>query len=171
MSIFWYPPKLDGAAAIDWAAETRGEGPVFLWGYSMGGYAAAVLAGERPEVKGAAVVSAFESPVEMMMAKAREKAGFLAELERPFLLLSEWVLFGGYADRHASDELTDGEPLVLVIHGGADTTVPEEMSLYRRMADGTGRNVMLLPEADHMGAVFPADTETVIRFFLECTEK
>ena len=162
---------LDGAAAIDWAAETRGEEPVFLWGYSMGGYAAAVLAGERPEVQGAAVISAFESPIEMMLAKAREKAGFLAELERPFLLLSEWLLFGSYADKHASEELTDGEPPVLVIQGGADTMVPEGLSLYRRMSGGAGENVILLPEADHMGAVFPADTETVSRFFLDCTGK
>lgn len=143
----------DGNAALDWLRrqEAFRDLPVCLWGYSAGGYAAAILAAERGDIAGAILLSSFDSPVEMMLTQAEDTVGPLVRIEEPFLRAWQAIRFGADADRRASDALMRSTVPVLVIHGEADRTVPVALSLYERLraAGRPGTELLLLPGADH----------------------
>ena len=80
--------KRDLLAAIDFAADdsvTR-DMPVFLYGHSLGAYAAAAAL-EQTDVEAAICLSGFDSPVGTMYGTAKGYVGFLADIEYPFLYL------------------------------------------------------------------------------------
>lgn len=153
---------LDGAAALDWIAaqdEFR-DLPVMLFGFSAGGYAAAVLAAERKEVVGAVTLAAFDSPVDLMLSAAHGKAGILVWLEEPFLRLWQTVRFGANADTRPSQTLLNTDVPILAVHVDGDGNVPMELSLCNRLArsdrDHTEIVIVEGTEHDPLSPAFPA---------------
>ena len=72
-------------AALDYLETTDlGSLPVFLYGHSSGGYAAATVL-ERADA--AALLCAFDDPIDTMCDTASQYTGILVELQRPYLML------------------------------------------------------------------------------------
>ena len=123
--------KRDLLAAIDFAADdsvTR-DMPVFLYGHSLGAYAAAAAL-EQTDVEAAICLSGFDSPVGTMYGTAKGYVGFLADIEYPFLYLQNFIVFGGDADTRAVDGVNSGDTPVLICYGSGDKVIPYELSMY-----------------------------------------
>ena len=118
--------------------------PLYLYGHSAGGYAAACVLPEHPEIAGAVCLAAFDRPVEEMLYQAREKAGLLSALGEPFLRLSCALRFGRDADASAAAALARCDTPALVIAGRDDETVPYRLSLLAAVSGREGRTRLLL---------------------------
>ncbi len=105
--------------------------PVVLFGHSAGGYAAACALGKYGLIRGAVVISAFDTPSETMIYHAKKRVGFLADVEYPFMLLGNLIAFGADADAKAHEAVGASDTPVLIVGGSSDDTVPYDVSLYR----------------------------------------
>ena len=123
--------SIDGRAALAWISEQPAlKGlPIVVYGHSAGAWAAARLSREDT-VDGVICVSGFDRPVVLMTTWAEHYAGPAAWLEIPFLRMWESILFGPEYDASGEAALTESGKPALVVHGGADQTVPEETSLF-----------------------------------------
>ena len=123
--------KRDLLAAIDFAAEDSATSgmPVFLYGHSLGAYAAAAAL-EQTDVEAAICLSGFDSPVGTMHGTAKGYVGFLADIEYPFLYLQNVIVFGSDADSRAVDGVNSGDTPVLICYGSGDKVIPYELSMY-----------------------------------------
>ncbi len=133
--------KRDLLAAIDYAKgkpETSNL-PVYLYGHSLGAYAAAAVLDEA-DVKAAVCLSGFDSPVKTMHGKAKEYVGILADIQYPFLYLQNMFMFGTDADDTAVESINSVKTPVMICHGDNDSTIPESLSLYSREDDITNVN-------------------------------
>lgn len=122
--------KLDLMAALKYLNSERPDSPLVLYGHSMGGYAAAAVLDNFPEVRAAVCISAFNSPVETMYYHARQRVGVLADVEYPFLRLWNYFLFGAESDETAVSAINSANAPVLLIYGSEDEIIPESISLY-----------------------------------------
>jgi pimeloyl-ACP methyl ester carboxylesterase len=116
--------------------------PVFLFGHSQGAYASAAILGEGfASVKALVAVSGFDSSEETVMAFARRKVSFLADLSWPYVTTYERYLFGEDSPLKASDQLNNSAIPALIAQGDADHTIPlESLSLYRHKDSCTDPN-------------------------------
>lgn len=128
--------KRDLLAAIDYAKRKpeTSKLPVYLYGHSLGAYAAAAVLDEA-DVKAAVCLSGFDSPVKTMHGKAKEYVGILADIQYPFLYLQNMFVFGGDADDTAVESINSVNTPVLICHGDNDKTIPPSLSLYSREED------------------------------------
>jgi alpha-beta hydrolase superfamily lysophospholipase len=133
--------KRDLLAAIDYVKHRSeiSNLPVYLYGHSLGGYAAAAVLDEA-DVKAAVCLSGFDSPVKTMHGKAKEYVGLLADIQYPFLYLQNIFVFGGDADDTAVESINSVSTPVLICHGDNDSTIPQSLSLYSREDDITNVN-------------------------------
>ncbi len=122
---------LDLIAAIDYAATLPqlGKLPVLLYGHSMGGYATAIAAQQRPQVQAAVSISGFDSPMDMMVATGKDYAGDVALLGYPFLYLHNAITFGDYANCTAVDAINRADAEFLIVHGSQDEVIALEDSI------------------------------------------
>lgn len=119
---------------IDWvkyAIERFGEKvKIILYGISMGGATVLMAAGEElPEnVKGIIADCPYSSPVDII-AKVGEKSGIPAPLIKLFIVAGARI-FGGFSLRETSpaEAVKRARLPILLIHGDADTFVPDYMS-------------------------------------------
>jgi len=114
-------------AALDYLeASAYGSLPVYLYGHSSGGYAAAT---ELERADAACVLSAFDDPIEVMCWYGKRYAGFLVYLQRPFLAL--WNRFEAGADANErADEVIDRTDVpILIISGSDDNIIPPDLSV------------------------------------------
>ena len=123
--------KLDLLAYLSWheSEEPEDNLPVLLYGHSAGGYAACTALATDHRIDGVICVSAYNSPIDILLWHARERVGVLADLQAPFLRLENWFLFGADADCSAFEAVDGCEVPVFVIHGDSDDLVPYSMSL------------------------------------------
>ena len=121
---------LDAALAYVQTEEELKDLPVFVYGHSAGGYAAAAVLADHPEIDGVICISAFDRPLEEMMAQAKKRAGIAAYLGYPGLALQYAILFGADANRSAADALSVSQIPALIIAGSDDKVVPYPVSLY-----------------------------------------
>ena len=123
--------KLDLLAYLSWReAETPdSELPVLLYGHSAGGYAACTALATDHRVDGVICVSAYESPIDIMLWHARNRVGVLADTQAPFLRLENWFLFGADADCSAFEAINGAKVPVLIVHGDSDDLVPYDQGL------------------------------------------
>ena len=104
--------------------------PVMLYGHSAGAYAAAQNL-RHPAVCAAVCISGFDRPVSLMYGHAKNRVGFLADLEYPFLYLENVLLFGQRANDSARDAISAVSVPVLLVGGDSDDLVPYDNSLIR----------------------------------------
>ena len=123
--------KRDLLAAVDFAGEdsVTKNMPVFLYGHSLGAYAAAAVL-EQTDVEAAICLSGFDSPVGTMYGAAKNYVGFMADIEYPFLYLQNYIVFGSDADVRATDGVNSGDTPVLICYGSGDRVIPYELSMY-----------------------------------------
>ena len=138
--------KLDLRAVIAYANENIGL-PIVLYGHSLGGYAAAVCAGEK-NVKGVISLSGFNSPVETMHCLAKRYIGIVADIEYPFLYLQNYFVFGENADPKAVDVINSVETPVLICHGSRDTVIEYDLSIYSHKDEISNPNVVCVSITD-----------------------
>ena len=115
--------------------EFRGES-VFLYGWSMGAYAAAAALRDNDDVCGAVCLSAFDRPLSLMYDMGISHAGNIAALGVPFLWLWSFTRCGAEHDASALGCINASGRPVLVMQGASDSTVPFEQSLYAAGKNG-----------------------------------
>ncbi len=118
--------------------------PVVLYGHSAGAYAAASVLASHPEIRAAVCISGFDRPVSLMYGHAKDRVGFLADAEYPFLLLYSGLVFGPGANDSARAAVNAVSTPVFIIGGDSDDLVPIENSLIRNPEDYTNPNVRTL---------------------------
>ena len=150
-------PALDLRAALTYIADAPALSrlPVFLFGHSAGGYAAATCT-DVPGVKAAVILSGFDSPTLLMRESARGYVGVLADIEYPFLVLQTELVFGGRGGVSASDRLLDAEIPIAVFEGNNDQTIPPSVRLSQKLSDTANERISLqicdrLPRNGHSG--------------------
>ena len=116
---------LDLDAALTWAeGERRFDSlPVFLYGHSWGGYAAAAILHFDHHVTASASVSGFNDPLPMILSWGEDMMGALVYLEYPFIWLNQKLTFGDTLSLTAADAINAAGTPVLILHGSADDTV------------------------------------------------
>lgn len=116
---------------LDYAIERFGpQVKILLYGVSMGG-ATVLMASELPlssNVKGIIADCPFASPVEIIL-EVGKKTPIPAWLVRPFAILGARI-FGGFdlTETDAREAVKHTSVPILIIHGEADSFVPQEMS-------------------------------------------
>ncbi len=103
--------------------------PIMLYGHSMGGYAAAVVAGDGG-VAGVVSIAGFDSPMDIMLHNGRRYAGEVAWLGYPFLCLQNRLTFGGVADQSAVEAINASSASFLIVYGADDSVILPDESLY-----------------------------------------
>lgn len=128
-------PGLDLRAALDYieSDSALSQLPILLYGHSAGAYGALTCCNDYSRVKAAVAVCPFESPLQLMHDSAKQRVGFLADIEYPFLMLQNDLIFRAAADVSASSCLHDSDVPVLVLEGSRDRLIPktQRISSYR----------------------------------------
>jgi len=146
---------LDAKAAVQFIgtrAELKDE-PLLVFGHSAGAYAAAILCGDGL-ADTAVCVAGFDAPLDMMVVQAGRYVGPLVWVGYAPLWAHEQVLYGGNANRRASDLLARNDVPVLVIHGDSDEVVPDEQSLYKALADDPDCTLLRLESFRHSSVLY-----------------
>lgn len=147
-------PSLDLHAALRFIADNDrlSKLPILLYGHSAGGYAAATCL-DNERVKAAVIISGFDHPVQLMRESARSYVGFLADIEYPFLLFENQLLFG--SNQSASFCIANTSAPVAVFEGADDDRVPITQRLSQT-ADKMDADISLTicdeaPRSGHSG--------------------
>lgn len=118
--------------------------PIFLYGFGVSGYGAA-LCSSRDSIKAIVTVSAFSDVPKMTLEYACSNMGILGYLEYPVMLFYQYILFGDQLGRSAIDAINASDTPVLAIHGTSDETVSFlGASLSAGEAQITGANFQTL---------------------------
>lgn len=124
--------------------EQLSQKPIFLYGFGVSGYGAA-LCSSHDSVKAVVTVSAFSDVPKMTLEYACSNMGVLGYLEYPIMLLYQYILFGDELGRSAVDEINASDTPILAIHGTSDETVSfSGASLSANKAQITGTNFQTL---------------------------
>ncbi len=126
--------------------------PVLLLGYSWGAYSVGNVLNSHPDVQGAVMVSGFDRSIEMFLSEGRARAGWAADLLRPFVWLYERLKFGEYAAVSALSGFEKSDAPVLVVQGSADTLVTPSIGydkFYARYGDTDRIGFLLCPGRGH----------------------
>lgn len=119
--------------------------PLMLFGHSWGGYAVAAILNYKYDINAVVSVSGFNSPMEILMEKAKLYMGPLANLEYPFLQAQETLLFGKGHNLAAVSGINDTDACVMILHGNKDKTVSYDGSgIIAHRKEITNPNVIYL---------------------------
>ncbi|MFO0840561.1 MAG: alpha/beta hydrolase [Phycisphaerae bacterium] len=145
----------DGLAAVDYVLSRPDVDPrrVFIFGQSLGGAVAMVVAAQRPQVRAIVVDSTFGSYREIAALHLRRRflPGFLADG-------LAWLLVSGqYEPRDYLGTLAP-RPL-LVIQSGQDEICPPELSDTLFAAARERKAIWRVPEAGHTEGIMMRDVE------------
>ncbi len=105
--------------------------PVVLYGHSAGAYASAVNLKQFDTIRAAVCISGFDRPVTLMYEHAKQRFGFFATFQYPFLALESAILFGADANDSAREAIDAVDTPVLIIGGDSDDLVSYKNSLIR----------------------------------------
>ncbi len=135
--------------------------PIMLYGHSMGGYAAAVAA-EESEAVAVVSISAFNSPMDLMLNSGKRYVGGIAFVGYPFLYLQNLLTFGEFTNKSASDAINNSDASFLIVHGTQDAVITDQESIMGQRENITNSSVtyMLIDEPmrnGHSGAWLTAE--------------
>ena len=152
---------IDLDAALNYVAQDTALAglPVLLFGHSWGGYGAAAVLKDHPEVSACASLSAYDTPFKLMCEQAERYCGPVCYLFAPFVLLHERVLFGAAANRSASEAVRDSGVPVLVVHGDAVKTVRADGAALIARTLSQNAQTLLLEGETHMSLLRPHTRE------------
>lgn len=137
--------RLDILSAIDYVQQNEAlqNKPIFLYGHSMGGYAAASLC-NNPYVAGVVSISGFNAPVETMCYFSRKYVGVLSDIEYPFIFLHDYLQFGKNSNISAVESINSTNTPIFIVYGSMDQTIPYDISIYSHRQEITNPNVSYL---------------------------
>jgi uncharacterized protein len=163
----------DLAAVLDWLEATKGPEIVVLWGQSMGGHTAVNVAADDPRVD-ALILDSTHSRLSVPLANRIERDGYpFGGASALATALGAWVRTG--VNVFSDDPITAIDDLgsrpVLILHAGADDTIPlEDAESLRDAAAAAGVDVRLevCGEAGHADLIetCPDDYQRWIDEFL-----
>ncbi len=160
VSSFGHFEKQDVHAAKE-LARTKANGPVVLWGVSLGGASAALAAAEDPTVAALVCDSSYRSlrdTVDHHMTLARNWRWWMRIVPR--WPVGAEVLYwigrrGGFdvdaVDVRAAVSRLDGRPALFVANSG-DRRMPSEIAFDLKAAAGEPARVLVVPGNSHGGA-------------------
>ena len=148
---------------IDYSIKRFGDDvKIVLYGISMGGATVLMAAGEPlpKNVRCVIADSPYSAPIDIIVKVAREK-GVFAPIIKPIVIFGAW-LFGGFSIISSSPREAVGRATVpiLIVHGDADTFVPDYMS-DEILAANPSIILRKFSGADH-AASYLADTENYL---------
>ena len=129
--------------------------PLFLMGYSWGGFSVANVLSYHPDVDGAVSLAGWNESMDLVRHRGRQYAGALAMLAMPFAELYEGIKYGEYANSSALSGFAAAECPIMIVHGELDETVPPEYGYLRyqsELGSDSRFTYRIYPERDH--AVF-----------------
>ncbi|MCH5151271.1 MAG: alpha/beta fold hydrolase [Clostridiales bacterium] len=100
--------------------------PILLFGHSWGGYSVSSVLNFHPEVKAVVSVAGFNAASDLMLAQGVQYAGRASAILMPYVNAVENAKFGKYAQATAMDGFANSTAKVMIVHGGQDTTVPQQ---------------------------------------------
>lgn len=100
--------------------------PIGLFGHSWGGYSVANSLNEHPEVSCVVSVAGFSKSSDLLQAQGKQMIGPFIYILIPYIKAIDDIKFGKYADETGMDGLARTDAHVMIIHGGEDTTVPQD---------------------------------------------
>ena len=155
----------DLIAALDWLeAGEYGDLPVFLYGHSSGGYAAAAAL-ERADA--VAALCAFDDPIDTMCDTVAPYAGFLVQLQRPFLSLWNRIEAGPDANESASACINASDTPILIVDASEDAVIPPKDSLYMHADSITDPNAAYLMRSGGQSEVWLSEDALAYRLASE----
>lgn len=120
-------------AALDYLEQSAyGSLPVYLYGHSSGGYAAAT---ELDRADAAVVLGAFDDPIEVMCAYGNRYAGILIYSQKPFLALWNRIEAGADANERADEVIGKSDVPILIVSGSEDTVIPSDLSITAAVSE------------------------------------
>lgn len=144
---------------------------ILLFGVSMGG-ATVLMASELPlpeNVKGIVADCPYASPLEIIL-HVGQKTSLPTWLIRPFVIAGAKI-FGGFdlTESHAKEAVKHTPVPILIIHGQADSFVPEAMS---NIVESNPKMIIrhTIADADH-GISFLVDKKRYTQFVTEFVNK
>ena len=158
--------KYDLMCALNFIETSLPAQPVVLYGHSQGAYAAAAVLNDFPEIKAAALIAGFDSPLDIMMYHARARVGFIADTQYPFLALSNYLTFGAEGNESAAGSINAGDTPVLIVDCLRDDTVTEELRISHRGVTDPNAEVLSV-DSGHSGAWLTEEAEEYARELTE----
>ena len=139
--------------------------PVFLLGYSLGGYACCSETGFN-KVNGVISIYGFDNANEIMKSFAKRYVGPLADIETPFLYGYNYLLTREFSNVSASENLLNSGTPALVIGNPEDPVVTEEISIYSKLKkepNSLPSNILLFENKDaQKGHSAPIENSEII---------
>ena len=96
---------------------------IFIAGHSWGAYATASVLNLRDDISAAACIAGMNSGPDMIVEKAKEYVGGLAQLPEPAFSVYQKYLFKHYVEYNAVDGINRRNIPVLIAHGVDDKTI------------------------------------------------
>ena len=127
--------------------------PLYLVGYSWGGYGVATSLEYGVSPTGIITFSAFDNPRENLFATAHDQVGFVADLTRLTFDIGVNVKYGIKGDLSAKSSILSHENVKsLHFYGDSDVDVISSVSLYEKLSNAEAPNVKthLLKGASHL---------------------
>ena len=155
--------RRDLAAVLDAVQRRFGRAPIGLLGYSMGGAVSIGIAADDPRVLAVCADSAFADPVGLLMERTQHRlvlpAGWVISPALALLAQRTGARLGDFRPVDAVGRIAP-RPLLL-IHGGADASVPLQHARRLRAAAGEPTELWVPPGVGHVGAYF-ADRQAYV---------
>ena len=147
--------------------------PIFLFGHSWGAYACGAVLNLHPDIKGAVLVSAFDSSRDMLRYQSSRFIGFMASVMIGGVSLYESVKFGDtYPKLTVTDGLKESDAKVLIVHSEDDDTVPMSIGYSRFYDEFSGNerfNFILYENRGHSELLYSEESVALLEeIMLEC---
>lgn len=168
VSLYGLPQAiLDLEAAVKYLDESKvGAGlDRYLIGHSLGAYASLAVLHVRDDIKGVISLAGFNDAGEVIIAMARRRVFFFADLTAPFVLGHQDRLFGPRARYRAIDGLRKKKTAALIVQGQDDDSFPpDHLSIYaavekkdtncdRWLMEGEGHTLLLYENDDYIDQI------------------
>jgi len=127
--------------------------PVYLFGHSLGGYAAAAVLSKGYDVQAVVSASGFDTAEEQWQYSISKYTGFIYPLIKPFNSLFISIKYGDDKILSAVDGINSTDVPVLVISAENDSFYGGTSPIYRRRSEITNPNCtfILMNEENHNG--------------------